>query len=145
MICVQSMVEYCIIDSCIWYIMIKFNREFKQRLTAFLERSLRLPEITVSPRNIAVVSSFNRPRLTMGRYSVPCHVAHRVDLECRGCVGFCRAITPLVGFFGVIFGGLSWRKWSYQLHPCPKAGANPGALFCGYSPPLFSFGLGASG
>jgi len=83
--------------------MIKFNREFKQRLTAFLERSLRLPEITVSPRNIAVVSSFNRPRLTMGRYSVPCHVAHRVDLECRGCVGFCRAITPLVGFFGVIF------------------------------------------
>ena len=81
--------------------MIKFNREFKQRLTAFLERSLRLPEITVSPRNIALVSSFNRPRLTMGRYSVPCHVAHRVDLECRGCVGFCRAITPLVGFFGV--------------------------------------------
>ena len=35
-ICVQSMVEYCIINSCIWYIMIKFNREFKQRLTVFL-------------------------------------------------------------------------------------------------------------
>ena len=81
--------------------MIKFNREFKQRLTAFFERSLRLPEITVSPRNIAVGSSFNRPRLPMGLYSLPCHVAHRVDLECRGCVGFCRAITPLVGFFGV--------------------------------------------
>ena len=80
--------------------MIEFNREFKQRLTAFFERSLRLPEITVSPRNIAVGSSFNRPRLPMGRYSLPCHVAHRVDLECRGCVGFCRATFPFLLFIG---------------------------------------------
>ena len=106
------MVQYCIIQLWIWYIMLEFNREFKQRLTAFFERSLRSPEITVSPRNIAVVSSFNRPRLTMGRYSVPCHVAHRVDLECRGCVGFCRATFPFLGFIGVIFGGMSGRKWS---------------------------------
>eukprot|EP01043_Picozoa_sp_COSAG02_P009610 COSAG02_NODE_328_length_24547_cov_4.124141_28_plen_108_part_00 len=69
-------------------------------------------------------------------------------LECRGCVGFCRAAGAASPLFAIFPPSLHFSAGchggsdcSYYYIPQPTPVVDPGALFCGRSPPLFPFGL----